>query len=72
DGKVSPKTGLPNLLRLGVMMHAYRNEIILARPPRLVQTLLFGSLASIGRLLGYKAEYPYPHPRQAEAKPQTI
>lgn len=71
DGKVSPKTGLPNLLRLAMMMHAYRNEIILARPPRLVQALLFGLLASIGRLLGYKAEYPYPHPRQAQAQPQT-
>ncbi len=71
DGKVSPKTGLPNLLQLAVMMHAYRNEIILARPPRLMQALLFGLLASIGRLLGYKAEYPYPHPRQAQAQPQT-
>ncbi len=26
-----------------------------------VQRLLFGSLAPVGRLLGYRAEYPYPH-----------
>ena len=28
-------------------------KIVLARPPRLVQTLLFGALAPLGRLLGY-------------------
>jgi quercetin dioxygenase-like cupin family protein len=71
DGKVSPKTGLPNLPQMALMMREYRNEIILARPPRLVQTVLFGVLAPIGRLLGYKAEYPYPHSRQAQAEPQT-
>jgi hypothetical protein len=50
---------LPNLLQLAVLLRAYRNELILARPPPLVQTVLFGLLASIGRLLGYKAEYSY-------------
>jgi quercetin dioxygenase-like cupin family protein len=70
DGKVSPKTGLPNLLQLAVMMHAYRDLLILARPPRPVQTVLFGLLAAVGRLLGYKADYPYPHSRQAQAQPQ--
>lgn len=70
DGKVSTKTGLPNLLQLAVMMHEYRNEIILARPPRPVQALLFGLLAYIGRLLGYEAEHPYPHARQAQVPPQ--
>jgi quercetin dioxygenase-like cupin family protein len=68
DGKVNPKTGLPNLLQLAVILRAFRNELILARPPRLVQILLFGFLASIGRLLGYNAEYPYPHSRQAAAQ----
>lgn len=71
DGKVSRKTGLPNPLRLAMMMHAFRKEIILARPPRRVQAVLFGLLASIGRLLGYEAEYPYPNPRQAQARLQT-
>jgi quercetin dioxygenase-like cupin family protein len=68
DGKVNPKTGLPNLFQLSMMMRAYRDVLVLARPPRLVQTLLFGLLASLGRLLGYKAEYPYPHSRQAQTR----
>jgi quercetin dioxygenase-like cupin family protein len=68
DGKVNPKTGLPNLFQMALTLRAYRNELVLARPPRLVQTLLFGLLAPIGRLLGYKAEYPYPHSQQAQAQ----
>lgn len=69
DGKVNPKTGLPNLLQLAVMMRAYRNEIVLAKPPRLVQTALFSPLAVIGRLLGYKEQYPYPLRKQSKAQP---
>jgi len=68
DGKVSPKTGLPNPLQMALIMRAYRNELILARPPRLVQTVLFGLLAPIGRLIGYKAEYAYPHSKQAQTQ----
>lgn len=65
-GKVSAKSGLPNLFQLAVMMRAYQAVLILARPPRPVQTLLFGSLAAIGRVLGYKADYPYPYLRQVQ------
>jgi quercetin dioxygenase-like cupin family protein len=68
DGKVHPKTGLPNPFQLALMMRTYRNELVLARPPRLVQTLLFGVLAPIGLLLGYKGEHPYPHSQQAKAQ----
>jgi quercetin dioxygenase-like cupin family protein len=71
DGKVNRKTGRPNLLQIAVLIRAYRNEMIPARPPRLVQTLLFGLLAPIGRLFGYKAEYSYPPSRQAQAQPQA-
>jgi quercetin dioxygenase-like cupin family protein len=71
DGKVNPKTGLPNPLQMALVMRVYRNELILARPPRLVQTLLFGLLAPIGRLLGYTAEYPYPRSRQTQAQSQA-
>lgn len=67
DGKVDPKTGLPNPLQLAVIMRTFREELILAQPPRLVQTALFGTLAPVGRLLGYRGEYPYPHVRQAPA-----
>ena len=68
DTKVNPKTGLPNPLQLAVTLQAFRHEIILARPPRLAQRLLFGSLAPIGSLLGYRAEYPYPYSRPAPAQ----
>ena len=71
DGKVSPKTGLPNPLQLALIMRAHRDLIVLARPPRPVQAVLFGALALIGRLLGYKAAYPYPRARQRQAQPQS-
>jgi hypothetical protein len=71
DGKVSPKTGLPNPLQLAVIMRAHRDLIILARPSPPVQTVLFGSLAFVGRLLGYRAQYPYPNARQTPAEPQV-
>ncbi|MEZ4866008.1 MAG: cupin domain-containing protein [Caldilineaceae bacterium] len=60
-GKVNPKTGLPNPFQLALIMRTYRNELVLAQLPRGMQTLLFGTLAPIGKLLGYQAEYPHPH-----------
>lgn len=66
DGKVSAKTGLPNPLQMAVVLRAYQDVLVLAQPPRPVQTVLFGSLAAVGRLLGYKPDYPYPYSRQAQ------
>jgi quercetin dioxygenase-like cupin family protein len=66
DGKVDPKTGLPNPLQLAVTMRTFRHELVLARPPQLVQTALFGVLAPLGRLLGYRGEHPYPYARQTQ------
>lgn len=68
SGKVNPRTGLPNPFQLALLMRTYRNELVLARPPRLAQTLLFGALAPIGSLLGYQGEHPYPYGRQAQAQ----
>ncbi len=67
DGKVHPKTGLPNLLQMAVLLRAHRHELILVQPPQWVQMLLFGALAPLGRLLQYKEEYPYPQARQVQA-----
>ncbi|HMQ32939.1 MAG TPA: cupin domain-containing protein [Chloroflexaceae bacterium] len=67
DGKVDPKTGLPNPLQLAVMMRTFRQELVLARPPQLVQTVLFGVLTPLAKLLGYRGECPYPTARQAQA-----
>ena len=70
-GKVSPKTGLPNLLQMAVLLRAFRDEIILASPPPPMQAALFGPLALIGRLLGYPAAHPYPTARRERPEPQT-
>lgn len=71
DGKVNPKTGLPNPLQMAVVMRMHRDVIVLARPAQPVQAMLFGTLALIGRLLGYRAVYPYPYARQTHAEPQA-
>ncbi len=60
DGKVNDK-GVPSLLRVALIAREYEDEFRLASPPWAVQRSLFGSLAPIGRMLGYRAEYPYPH-----------
>jgi len=66
DGKVS-KAGIPsNPFRLALIAHDYEDHIYLAQPPLAVQRILFGVLASIGRLLGFRAEYPYPYDRAVQ------
>jgi quercetin dioxygenase-like cupin family protein len=57
DGKTNRK-GLPNPLRLAVLMREYEDELQLARPPLRAQKALFGPLAAVGRLLGYRGWYP--------------
>jgi quercetin dioxygenase-like cupin family protein len=59
DGKTN-KAGAPkNPLRLALIAHDYEDEIYLTRPPLIVQRMIFGVLAKVGRLFGYRAEYPY-------------
>lgn len=70
DGKVNDK-GVPSLLRVALIAREYEDEFRLASPPWAVQRLLFGSLAPIGRLLGYRAEYPYPHHGAPQASPAS-
>jgi len=67
DGKVN-RAGVPkNLFRLALIVHDYEDELYLASPPLLVQRAIFGPLALLGRLLGYRAEYPYPFARRHDA-----
>ena len=70
DGKVSPKTGLPNLLWLAVILRSYSDFIYLAKPPLAVQRAIFTPLAAVGRLLGYGVPYPYPYSRSCTAEMQ--
>ncbi len=65
DGKTNRK-GLPNPLQLAVLAREYADEIHLARPPLVVQKVLFSPLAMLGRLLGYRGWYP-----QYSAEPLT-
>ena len=60
DGKTNGK-GVPNLLRAAVVAREYEEEYRLVSPPQAVQSALFGSLAAVGRSLGYRGRYPYPH-----------
>lgn len=57
DGKTNAK-GMPNPLQLAVFAREFRDVMYLSRPPRIVQKLLFGALAPVARLLGYRASYP--------------
>src|SRR5215217_4068074 len=66
DGKTN-KAGIPkNPLRLALIVHDYEDEFYLAQPPLFVQRVIFGVLAEVGRLLGYRAEYPYPYADRGE------
>ncbi len=59
DGRTTG-SGVPkNPLRLALVLRGFEDEIYFVRPPLAVQKLLFGPLAALGRLLGYRAEYPY-------------
>lgn len=50
----------------------YRDEVILARPPAIVQDILFTPLAVVGRGLGLRGWYPryspQPMPRTAPSR----
>ena len=57
DGKVN-KRGVPNLLQLAVFAREFADVIQFARPPRIVQGILFGLLAPLARLVGYRGSNP--------------
>ena len=58
DNKLDAK-GLPSLLQLAVMVPYFGHEIRLVKPSWPVQRMIFGVLAPLGKLLGYRPEYPY-------------
>jgi quercetin dioxygenase-like cupin family protein len=66
DGKTN-KAGAPkDPLLLALILHHYENEIYFVRPPLALQRMIFGALAKVARLLGYRAEYHYPYARRSE------
>ena len=61
DGKLSSR----NLLQIAVVLSEFREADIMTSPPFVVQRVLFGTLARVGRALGYRPDYPYPYARRA-------
>jgi hypothetical protein len=57
DGKTNAR-GLPNPLQLALLVREFHDVIRFTHPPQVVQTLLFGVLAPLARLLGYQASHP--------------
>lgn len=53
-GKTDAK-GRPKLLQAAVIGRKHLDDIALAKPPVAIQRLVFGILAPLGRLLGYRA-----------------
>lgn len=57
----SDATGLPGPLRLSRVLPRFWDVVYLARPPLAIQKATMMILGSVARLLGYPADYPYPH-----------
>ena len=57
DGKLNEK-GSPYFWQTAVMVPYFGDDIRLPSPPWTVQKAFFGLLAPIGRMLGYRPEYP--------------
>src|SRR5215217_1916403 len=57
DGKTDAR-GRPGILQASLLAHEFDDVIAFTRPPRFVQRLLFGTLAPVAHLLGYRAAYP--------------
>ena len=61
DGRMSPR----NFLQIAVILWEFRDADRMTSPPFVVQRIVFRFLAKLGRLLGYKPDYPYPYQRSA-------
>ena len=66
DGKTT-KAGIPkNPLQGAVIVRHLEDEIYFVRPPLALQKLIFGPLAGLGRLLGYRPDFPYRRTEDSE------
>lgn len=66
EGKTNKK-GVPNPLQMAVIAQEFADVVQFLNPPPAVQRVLFGILAPLGRLLGYKAIYPHHLARPVES-----
>ena len=58
EGKTNKK-GVPDLLQMALIAKEFEDVLQVMNPPLWVQRVLFGILAPIARLVGYKAIYPH-------------
>lgn len=58
EGKTNRK-GVPNLLQMAVIATEFADVVQFLNPPLWLQRALFGILAPVGRLAGYRAIYPH-------------
>lgn len=56
DGKTD-RRGLPNLLQLAVFAREFSDVVVFTKPSPAVQRLIFGALAPLAWLLGYRGSY---------------
>ena len=57
DGKTNSR-GMPNLLQAAIFAREFSDVLYFTKPPLWVQRLLFGALAGVARVLGYRGSYP--------------
>ncbi len=57
NGKLNAQ-GIPNPLQTAVLLKGFWNEIQVTQPPFMVQKIMTTFLAPVGRLLGYRDQYP--------------
>ena len=56
DGKTDA-SGMPGLLQMAVSLRDYRREMVLSKPPLPIQRFIFGALAFLGTLCGYRGRH---------------
>lgn len=57
DGETDAR-GRPGILQASLLAREFDDVMVFTRPPRFVQRLLFGTLAPVAHLLGFRASYP--------------
>lgn len=60
-GRTNAK-GIPSLLQLSVFAPAYFDTNHIVNPSLALQRRVFGVVGPIARMLGYRADFPYPYP----------
>jgi len=67
DGKTNSR-GMPGFLQLVLIAKEFEDVVIFTSPPRIIQKILFGLLAPVSRLLGYRGSNPKYRKRLEEAR----